>query len=246
MKRTRSLLRSCKLRQLFSLTHPYYLSRSSLHKYISLHAASLNSPLLDVGCGSMPYRDLFTQIIDYHGLEISQRHSDFQNYATFWCDGKVIPLSNSTYQSVLCSQVLEHSANSSLTLLEINRILVVGGHLLLTMPFIWPEHEKPFDFQRFTSFGIKSHLNDAGFNIIEINKSCIGVVCLLQLHIEFLESLIRVLSPKDFHTTLRNMLRPYYLIVNLLGRASVFLSRMLRLISADELYLDLVVLAVKQ
>ena len=246
MKPPFSKFPSCQLRQLFLLAHPYYLSRSSLHKYISWHAAFLNSPLLDVGCGSMPYRDLFPQIIDYHGLEINQRHSDFQDYATFWYDGGVIPLSNSTYQSVLCSQVLEHSEDPALTLSEINRILVVGGRLILTMPFIWPEHEKPFDFQRFTSFGIKSHLNKAGFTIIEINKSCIGVVCLLQLHIEFLESLIRVSAPKHFHNTLRNMLRPYYLIVNLLGRASVVLSRIFRLISADELYLDLVVLAVKQ
>lgn len=37
---------------------------------------------------------------------------------------------------------------------ELNRVLKENGEMLITVPFVWNEHEIPYDFGRYTSFGI--------------------------------------------------------------------------------------------
>jgi hypothetical protein len=35
------------------------------------------------------------------------------------------------------------------------------------MPFMWPEHEMPYDFQRYSSGGLRLLLEKSGFEILE-------------------------------------------------------------------------------
>ena len=42
--------------------------------------------------------------------------------------------------------------------------------IFVTTPFIWEEHETPYDFQRYTSFGIKKLFEKHGFDIISHKK----------------------------------------------------------------------------
>jgi hypothetical protein len=54
---------------------------------------------------------------------------------------------------------------------EINRVLKEGGTLLLTVPFLWDEHEEPFDYARYSSFGLFHLLRRHGFEVVEHRKS---------------------------------------------------------------------------
>ena len=49
------------------------------------------------------------------------------------------------------------------------------------MPFITSEHEEPFDFRRFTSFGIKSEFEKAGFKLETFEKILPGHNAIRQL-----------------------------------------------------------------
>ena len=42
--------------------------------------------------------------------------------------------------------------------------------LLLTVPFVWDEHEQPFDYARYSSFGLNSLLVNHGFEIVKHEK----------------------------------------------------------------------------
>ena len=57
----------------------------------------------------------------------------------------------------------------------------VGGKLLLTVPFVWDEHEQPYDYARYSSFGLKSLLEKCGFEIIEHHKSVNDFGVVIQL-----------------------------------------------------------------
>lgn len=48
---------------------------------------------------------------------------------------------------------------------EIHRVLKPGGQLLVTAPFCWDEHEIPYDFARYTSYGLRHLLEKNGFEI---------------------------------------------------------------------------------
>ena len=39
--------------------------------------------------------------------------------------------------------------------------------IILTLPFFWDEHEQPYDYARYTSFGLKYILEKENFEILE-------------------------------------------------------------------------------
>ena len=53
--------------------------------------------------------------------------------------------------------------------------------MLITVPFLWKEHEKPYDFQRYTSFGLKNLFIKNGFEIISQRKLVEKKMAILEL-----------------------------------------------------------------
>ena len=64
---------------------------------------------------------------------------------------------------------------------EINRVLKQGGKLAFTCPFVWDEHEQPYDFARYTSFGLEDLLQRNGFKVESLKKSSTYFETLMQL-----------------------------------------------------------------
>lgn len=69
---------------------------------------------------------------------------------------------------MLCTQVLEHVPDPSAALAELRRVLKTRGSLLVTVPFVGELHEEPYDFFRYTSHGLRSMLEVAGFEPVKI------------------------------------------------------------------------------
>lgn len=160
--------------------NPFYFARSGLAKAMKDHAPNLNGCLLDVGCGSKPYKFLFN-VQAYVGLDINTESACLRGVADDYYDGEVFPYPDSSFDSLLCSQVLEHIFNPDVFLAEMNRVLKQGGRLLLTVPFVWDEHEQPYDYARYSSFGLRSLLEKNGFKIIEQKKIGGNAALLFQL-----------------------------------------------------------------
>jgi SAM-dependent methyltransferase len=58
---------------------------------------------------------------------------------------------------------MEHLPEPDLFLGECHRILEPGGRMCLTVPFMWHVHEEPYDYYRYTEFGLKYLLEKRGF-----------------------------------------------------------------------------------
>lgn len=111
--------------------------------------------VLDVGCGLRPWESLFDKC-NYIGVEVLDSGAqDSMKKPDFWFDGRRLPQESASVEMVLLTEVLEHSEYPQELLMEIHRVLKPSGTLLLTMPFIYQEHETPFDFRRFTVLGLK-------------------------------------------------------------------------------------------
>lgn len=151
--------------------NPFYIARKGLYKGIRALSPEIKGKVLDVGCGRKPYRDLFN-CEEYIGLDIENPgHSHENEDVDVFYDGKVFPFENATYDNALCNQVLEHVFNPDEFLEEINRVLKPGGKLLLTVPFAWDEHEQPYDYARYSSFGLTHLMESHGFAIEKHIKS---------------------------------------------------------------------------
>lgn len=217
--------------------NPFYFARSRLDKEIQGFAAPINGKLLDVGCGSKPYKKYFTSIESYIGLEINSEKARKRNVTDFYYDGRHFPFADKTFDILLCNQVLEHVFNPDIFLQEINRVLQPNGKLLLTVPFVWDEHEQPFDYARYSSFGLKSLLEKAGFEILEHRKLGADATVLFQLTNAYLFKITSHWSkyPKFLFTiTIMGL-------VNLLG---IVLGKILP--NNPDLFLDHIVLAEKK
>lgn len=149
--------------------NPFFLARKGLRAAVSCVAGKLKGRLLDVGCGRKPYQDLF-QVSEYVGLEVDTPGNREEKSADYFYDGKKFPFSNGAFDSALCNQVLEHVFEPDGFLSEISRILKPGGLLLISVPFVWDEHEKPYDYARYSSFGLASLLSKNGFEVLEQKK----------------------------------------------------------------------------
>lgn len=147
---------------------------------ISELSANIQGHLLDVGCGTKPYRTLFN-VEAYRGLDIDSPITRDRGMADDLYDGKKFPYQDGTFNSALCNQVLEHVFNPDEFLTEINRVMKSGGKLLLTVPFVWDEHEQPYDYARYSSFGLKALLEKNGFKIISHKKLAADATILFQL-----------------------------------------------------------------
>jgi SAM-dependent methyltransferase len=167
--------------------NPFYIIRSGLYKAINLLSENIKGDVLDFGCGSKPYESLFKNTTSYLGLDVPvSGHDHSSSKVDVYYDGKVIPFENQKFDSVVAFEVFEHVFNLQEMLFEINRVIKPNGHLLFTIPFAWEEHEEPYDFARYTSFGISDLLKKSGFEIIQLKKSNTYVLAIAQTFIAYL------------------------------------------------------------
>lgn len=138
----------------------------ALYKALCALGPRLEGHVLDFGCGTGPYRDLLTNTHAYTGLEFDSPQNRQCKKADIFYDGTYIPLENASVDSILSTQTLEHVLNPECIVAEWARILRPDSHILLTVPFMWPEHEMPHDFQRYTMNGMRLLLEKAGFAIV--------------------------------------------------------------------------------
>jgi SAM-dependent methyltransferase len=96
-------------------------------------------------------------------------------------DGNAFPFEDSSFDSIISNQVLEHVFNPDKHLSEIRRVLKTGGKILISVPFLWDEHEQPYDYARYSSFGLRHLLEINGFEIIEQRKSVASIHAIFQL-----------------------------------------------------------------
>ena len=215
--------------------NPFYFARKGLYQSVSVLIVRLKGNLLDIGCGTKPYKSM-CNVDKYTGLEIDDEGNRDHSSADFFYDGKLIPFQDKQFDSILASQVFEHVFNPHQFLKEINRVTKIEGLFLITVPFVWDEHEQPYDYARYSSFGLEYILNENGFEVIEHRKSNNGVEVIFQLINAYLYKI--TLSKSNY----ANLLLSIVLMapVNIMG---LILSKILP--KNDDLYLDNIVLAKK-
>lgn len=162
------------------LINPFYFARKGLYQNISNLSHYIKGDTLDIGCGQKPYEKLFNAS-QYIGLELDTFENRKNKKSDYFYDGKSFPFHNTEFESVIVSQVFEHVFNPDSFLNEIHRVLKPGGTLLITVPFVWDEHEQPHDFARYTSFGLRHILEKSGFEIVEHRKSVCDIRVIFQL-----------------------------------------------------------------
>lgn len=236
-QRLKSLYREAQFRPglIAVFVNPFYFARKGLYHNIRALASEIHGRTLDVGCGQKPYRSLFLSS-EYIGLEIDTPENRKRKQADVYYDGNVFPFHESEFDSVVINEVFEHVFNPDGFLSEVRRVLKPGGALLMTVPFVWDEHEPPWDYARYSSYGLSAILGKHGFRVEVLRKSIDDIRVVFQLLTGYIHK--KTVTQSPFVNLLLTLLliAPFNLLGELLG---VILPK------NEDLYLDNVVLARK-
>ena len=169
----------------------YYLIRNELNKQIIKKAPELTGALIDFGCGSKPYEEYFTNVSEYIGVDLKINGWEHrQTTVDFFYDGKTIPFADNHFDSMLCTEVLEHVFNIEELLGEFQRVLKPGGIALVTTPFMWEEHEVPHDFGRYTTSALRYLYEKHGFEIVYHHKTGNTIKIIMQFTLQYIKSIL--------------------------------------------------------
>lgn len=123
--------------------------------------------VLDAGAGRSPYRKLFKHA-HYEAADFAQLDSSYAPL-DYVCDITDIPVDDGRFDRVICNQVLEHVPEPEKAIAELHRVLKPGGRIFLSAPLFFAEHQKPYDFFRYTQFSLRKMFEEAGFEIARMN-----------------------------------------------------------------------------
>jgi SAM-dependent methyltransferase len=147
--------------------------------YEKINSIEGNEPgkkLLDYGCDTKPYIDIFKKY-EYIGADL-----EFNKVADLLLtENGTIPVENGFADLVISTQVLEHVDDPIIYLKECNRVLKNNSFLILSTHGVWEYHPYPKDLWRWTSEGLKRIVIEQGFEVISFTGVLGPVATAIQL-----------------------------------------------------------------
>lgn len=128
--------------------------------------------VVDLGCGASPYKEDILKVADeYIGVDWENSFHEQRNVNVFANLAERLPFEDGFADTVVSFQVMEHLPEPDFFLSECHRILRPGGQMFLTVPFMWHVHESPYDYFRYTRYGLRYLLEKNSFVEIEIYEN---------------------------------------------------------------------------
>lgn len=124
--------------------------------------------VLDVGCGDQPLRALLESVgMKYDSLDLAQNRAGTVGHLGPLALPLPDSLSGVHYDLLICTEVMEHIADWSSAWAAFAQLLAPGGRAVITVPFVYPLHEEPFDFWRPTSHALRHFASANGLRVLE-------------------------------------------------------------------------------
>ena len=151
--------------------------------FSELASKYIKGKMIDIGCGIKPYKEMLSHLVTEHiGVDHEITVHDQSNIDLFGTAYN-IPTADNSFDSAICTAVLEHLEEPEQAIRECFRVLKKDGYAVYSVPFIWHLHEQPRDFFRYSKFGLKHLFEKAGFQIIDIKPLSGFAVTFIQMHL---------------------------------------------------------------
>jgi len=166
--------------------------------------------VLDLGCGYKPFQSLFPHD-QYLGVDMS-----LNSFADVIADNQHLPFKDNVFDVIIITEALEHCDNEHQVISELRRVAKNQALVYLTLPFIFPLHGIPFDFNRFTKYKLKRLFKTDKIILLQESNNIFASLFI------FTNMIFRILFGSV------RALFPVYILNNLLSMAAENLSKLYR------------------
>lgn len=160
---------SLKIAQMDSLRYSIYYKTKQI---CSKHMGGI---VLEIGAGGNYLKSEFKSL---YNVWISLDYDLRLDSIDLRGDGQQLPLKNGIFDTIISIDVLEHVPNPEKFVSEMFRVIKPGGIVILSTPFFFYLHDAPFDFFRFSKFGLTTIFQRIGFEVIEVEPTA-GVISII-------------------------------------------------------------------
>lgn len=207
--------------------HPQWFAFFRENKNLRATCSELSGIVLDVGCAdAKPRRYLLPEArylgIDYYATAMDSYHTRPDVFA----DAQLLPLDDGSIDHSLLLDVLEHIPDPDRCLAELHRTLKPGGSVTIQVPFLYPVHDAPRDFHRWTRFGLLRAADKHGFRVVAENA--VGhplETAALNTNIALSKTVLNWLNQRNPLALAAIVLPPAVLLINCLAWLFAALSR---------------------
>jgi len=127
--------------------------------------------VLDAGAGEARHASYFQrQRYTAVDLAVGDAQWDYSRLDAV-ADLAALPFPTGCFDACVNIVTLEHVPDPARAVSEMARVLGQGGRLLLVVPHEWEVHQAPYDYFRFTTYGVEHLLKCAGFTEISIQPA---------------------------------------------------------------------------
>jgi SAM-dependent methyltransferase len=144
----------------------HYYRVEEFIKTVALEADAIDKRVLDIGSQDAPFRKYFTKA-EYRTQDVCQNSQNSIDYLGDINEG-LPAIADASFDYIICTQVLEHLKRPHVAFREFSRILKTGGKLFLTTHLCFEEHMIPYDYFRFTRYGLEFLGSDAELKLLHI------------------------------------------------------------------------------
>ena len=149
--------------------HPQWLLGQ---KKIPKGIETINGLVLDIGAADRWIEKYLPKNTSYIALDYPATGQElYAAKPSVFADAANLPFGDNLFDAIICLEVIEHVPDPHKVIIEIARVLKKGGIAWVSMPFLYPLHDAPFDFQRFTEFGIKHAAESAGLEVVSVEPA---------------------------------------------------------------------------
>lgn len=206
--------------------HPQWLLSASDEAQQLRHAlSSFSGTVLDIGSADGRLARMLPPGCRYVGLDYPG--TAIGMYGTkpdVFADAGCLPFGDAGIDCVVLKDVLEHVRGPQRALAEIARVIRPGGRLMLWMPFMYPIHDAPHDYQRFTAHGLVAYLTEHGFEVRDMQPVLKGIgTAGLLASLAFADAGEQILTRKRWLLPMVPVLGGLVLTSNILARGLAWL-----------------------
>jgi SAM-dependent methyltransferase len=149
-------------------THMHKIIGHAYARIIKEHASGL---LADIGCGDVPYYSIYKDlVVDNVCVDWGQEKTG-TTYLDHIADlNEGIPLDGNQFDTVLCTDVLEHIKHPDLLFSEMTRIMKDDAKMIITVPFLYWIHNPPHDYHRYTKHMLIDFCRKNNLRVVSVEE----------------------------------------------------------------------------